>query len=73
MFSFKYQLQMNLKELVNIISVLLGVETTVSPQEFIQGGNQMDLIITPSEFTKETLIKTVFTQIDKKLNKKLVN
>ncbi len=53
------------------IGITAGVETTVAPQEFIQGGNQMDLIITPSEFTKETLIKTVFTQMDKNTNQKI--
>ena len=53
------------------IGITAGVETTVAPQEFIQGGNQMDLIITPSEFTKETLVKTVFTQMDKKTNQKI--
>ena len=53
------------------IGITAGVETTVAPQEFIQGGNQMDLIITPSEFTKETLIKTTYTQIDKNTNQKV--
>lgn len=53
------------------IGITAGVETTVAPQEFIQGGNQMDLIITPSEFTKETLVKTVFTQMDKNTNQKI--
>ena len=43
------------------IGITAGVETTLAPQEFIQGGNQMDLIITPSEFTKETLVKTSYT------------
>ena len=47
------------------IGITAGVETTISPQEFLQGGNQMDLIITPSEFTKETLIKTNYSQVDK--------
>jgi len=53
------------------IGITAGVETTVAPQEFIQGGNQMDLIITPSEFTKETLVKTIFTQMDKNTNQKI--
>ena len=47
------------------IGITAGVETTIAPQEFIQGSNQMDLIITPSEFTKEVLIKTQYTQMDK--------
>jgi len=47
------------------IGITAGVETTIAPQEFLTGGNNMDLIITPSEFTKETLVKTTFTQVDK--------
>ena len=53
------------------IGITAGVETTVAPQEFIQGGNNMDLIITPSEFTKETLVKTIYTKMDKNTNKKV--
>ena len=52
------------------IGITAGVETTIAPQEFLQGSNQMDLIITPSEFTKETLVKTIFTQIDKQTKEK---
>lgn len=51
------------------IGITAGVETTVAPQEFIQGSNNMDLIITPSQFTKDTLVKTIFTQVDKNTNK----
>ena len=47
------------------IGITAGVETTIAPQEFIQGSNLMDLIITPSEFTKEILVKTSYTQVDK--------
>jgi len=53
------------------IGITAGVETTVAPQEFIQGSNNMDLIITPSEFTKNTLVKTIFTQVDKNTQQKV--
>jgi len=53
------------------IGITAGVETTLSPQSFLQGGNQMDLIITPSEFTKNTLIKTSYTQVDKRTNQQV--
>jgi len=52
------------------IGITAGVETTVAPQDFLQGGNQMDLIITPSQFTKDTLVKTVYTQVDKNTQQK---
>ena len=53
------------------IGITAGVETTIAPQEFIQGGNQMDLIITPSEFTKEVLVKTSYDQVDKNTKQKV--
>jgi len=53
------------------IGITAGVETTIAPQEFILAGNQMDLIITPSEFTKETLVKTTYTKVDKQTNQQV--
>ena len=53
------------------IGITAGVETTIAPQEFLTGGNNMDLIITPSEFTKDTLLKTTFTQVDKNTQQKV--
>ena len=53
------------------IGITAGVETTIAPQEFLQGSNQMDLIITPSQFTKDTLVKTTYDQIDKNTKQKV--
>jgi len=53
------------------IGITAGVETTVAPQDFLNGSNQMDLIITPSEFTKDVLEKTTFTKVDKNTNQKV--
>jgi len=53
------------------IGITAGVESTVAPQEFIQGSNNMNLIITPSEFTKNILVKTTFTQVDKNTQQKV--
>ena len=53
------------------IGITAGVETTIAPQEFILASNQMDLIITPSEFTKETLVKTSYTKVDKQTNQEV--
>ena len=53
------------------IGITAGVETTLAPQEFIQGGNNMDLIITPSQFTKDVLVKSSYTQVDKNTNQKV--
>ena len=53
------------------IGITAGVETTIAPQEFIQGSNQMDLIITPSQFTKDVLSKTSYDQVDKNTKQKI--
>ena len=53
------------------IGITAGVETTIAPQEFIQGSNNMDLIITPSQFTKDVLVKTSFDQVDKNTKQKV--
>lgn len=50
------------------IGVTAGVETTIVPKEFIQGCNLMDLILVPSEFTKEVLIKSSYNQVDARTN-----
>ena len=53
------------------IGITAGVESTIAPQEFILAGNEMDLIITPSEFTKEVLVKTSYTKVDKQTNQQV--
>ena len=50
------------------IGITAGVETTVAPKEFIDGCNQMDLILTPSNFTKEVLEKTVLKETNRNTN-----
>ena len=46
------------------IGVTAGVETTIAPKDFIDGGNKMDLIIVPSNFTKQNIAGTVYQQKD---------
>tara|TARA_A200000159_G_scaffold118871_2_gene112750 strand:+ start:671 stop:1930 length:1260 start_codon:yes stop_codon:yes gene_type:complete len=53
------------------IGITAGVETTTAPQEFIQGSNLMDLVITPSEFTKDVLVKTTYSQVNKQTQEKI--
>lgn len=48
------------------IGITAGVETTVAPDKFLQGCNQMDLILVPSEFTKGVLATTGYTQVDQR-------
>jgi glycosyltransferase involved in cell wall biosynthesis len=53
------------------IGVTAGVETTIAPKEFIDGCNEMDLILVPSKFTKEVLQKTEFSEVDKRTGQKV--
>jgi len=50
------------------IGITAGVETSVVPKEFIDGCNKMDLIITPSEFTKDVLEQTRLQEVNRRTN-----
>jgi glycosyltransferase involved in cell wall biosynthesis len=44
------------------IGITAGIETTVAPIDWIHGCNKMDLIIVPSEFSKDVLLKTTYVE-----------
>jgi hypothetical protein len=44
------------------IGITAGVETTIAPLDFIHGCNKMQLVITPSEFTRQVLLSTAYQQ-----------
>jgi glycosyltransferase involved in cell wall biosynthesis len=46
------------------VGITAGVETTICPKDFIDGSNKMNLIIVPSNFTKQNLGGTVYQQKD---------
>jgi glycosyltransferase involved in cell wall biosynthesis len=46
------------------IGITAGVETTIAPRDFIDGSNKMNLIIVPSNFTKQNLGGTIYQQKD---------
>ncbi len=50
------------------IGVTAGVETTIAPKDFIDGSNKMDLILVPSNFTKQNLGGTVYQQKNTQTN-----
>ena len=47
------------------IGVTAGIETTVCAMDWINGCNRMDLIIVPSEFSKQTLVSTIYNENDR--------
>jgi glycosyltransferase involved in cell wall biosynthesis len=44
------------------IGITAGIETTACPIDWVHGCNRMDLIIVPSQFSKEVLIKTTYVE-----------
>jgi len=52
------------------IGITAGVETTLCPAHFIEGCNRMDLVITTSKHSRDTIVNTVFDRINNNTNKK---
>lgn len=50
------------------IGVTAGVETTMAPKDWIDGCNKMNLVITTSNFSKEVLVNTIYSEKDKFTN-----
>ena len=50
------------------IGVTAGIETTVSPGDWIEGINRMDITLVSSNHSKETFLKTVLQKVDQRTN-----
>ena len=50
------------------IGVSAGIETDVYPGEFIEGNNRMDLNLVSSEHSKNVVLSSVFSKVDKNTN-----
>ena len=50
------------------IGITAGIETTVAPKDWIDGCNQMDLIIATSNFSKDVLLSTIYDERNKTTN-----
>jgi len=53
------------------IGVTAGIETTAVPHEFIQGANNMDLLIVTSEHSKKSFTEVSYDKMDDKSQKKI--
>ena len=53
------------------IGVTAGVETTLSPGDWIEGINRMDLTLTSSEHSKQTFINTILSKVDQRTNQQI--
>jgi glycosyltransferase involved in cell wall biosynthesis len=50
------------------IGITAGIETTVSPGDWIEGCNRMNLVLTSSEHSKKTFIDTILQKVDQRTN-----
>ena len=50
------------------IGVTAGIETTLSPGDWIEGCNRMNLVLTSSEHSKKTFLDTVLQKVDQRTN-----
>jgi hypothetical protein len=53
------------------IGVTAGIETTISPGDWIEGCNRMNLVLTSSEHSKNTFINTAMQKVDQRTNQVL--
>jgi hypothetical protein len=53
------------------IGATAGIETTLSPGDWIEGCNRMDLVLTSSEHSKQTFINTVLAKVDQRTNQQI--
>ena len=51
------------------IGITAAIETTHCALDWIHGCNRMDLIIAPSQHSKDSLVKTIYNEADKQTNK----
>jgi len=51
------------------VGITAGVETTVVGKDLIDGCNEMDLIIVPSTFTRDSYYNTVYNETEKSTNR----
>jgi len=52
------------------IGITAGIETTIVSHDFLQGSNNMDLIVTTSEHSKKGFLDSVYDKIDEKTKQK---
>jgi len=53
------------------IGVTAGIESTLSPGDWIEGINRMNLTLTSSEHSKKTFLNTIFDKVDQRTNQPL--
>jgi hypothetical protein len=53
------------------IGVTAGIETTISPGDWVEGCNRMNLVLTSSKHSKKVFLETVMQKIDQRTNQQV--
>ena len=53
------------------IGITAGIETNISPGEWLEGCNSMDLVIVPSQHSKQVFLNTVYDKMDNNTRQKI--
>ena len=53
------------------IGITAGIETTIADTSWLEGCNRMDLIIVPSQHSKDVFLQSVYDKMDDRTNKKI--
>ena len=53
------------------IGITAGIETTLCPAEWVEGCNRMDLVIVPSQHSRDTFLNTIFDKMDNNTKQKI--
>ena len=53
------------------IGITAGIETTIADPSWIEGCNKMDLIIVPSQHSRDVFLQTVYDKMDERSKKKI--
>ena len=51
------------------IGVTAGIETTITPKNWIDGCNRMNMVITTSKFSKDVLLSTIYDETEQGTNR----
>ena len=53
------------------IGITAGIETTLSPAEWIEGCNRMDMVIVPSQHSRDVFLNTIYDKMDNRTKQKI--
>jgi glycosyltransferase involved in cell wall biosynthesis len=53
------------------IGITAGIETTMCPGDWVEGCNRMDMVIVPSQHSKDVILNTIWDKMDNRTKQKI--